>query len=379
MKAKPHETLATAADPVHAGSARPAAAGPWVLAGAYVSLHDLLRLRVHPPGTVATGTGPERGERASRVRGRGMDFDEVRLYQPGDDVRSIDWRVTARKGKPHTKVFRQERERPTLILVDQTQSMFFGSRGRLKSVVAAEIAGRTAWRALAAQDRVGGLVLDGRGAHVFKPLRREAAVLRLLDAVVRANNALTRPAPAAPGQRAQDRARAGPRSQDQALQLHDEALQLHDEAPRPHDEAPQPQDEAPQPQDEAPQPQDEWWRFIPPLLHLARVNHRIVLVSDFLDEAPPHTGDGAAALDALAGVARHNDVEIHFVHDPLERELPPADRYRVTDGIRRQAFHSGNARLRAAYRARFAARRTAVEQAASRAGIRFTAVSTSGM
>ena len=351
MKAKPHETLATAADPVHAGSARPAAAGPWVLAGAYVSLHDLLRLRVHPPGTVATGTAPERGERASRVRGRGMDFDEVRLYQPGDDVRSIDWRVTARKGKPHTKVFRQERERPTLILVDQTQSMFFGSRGRLKSVVAAEIAGRTAWRALAAQDRVGGLVLDGRGAHVFKPLRREAAVLRLLDAVVRANNALTRPAPAAPGQRAQDRARAGPRSQDQALQLHDEA----------------------------PQPQDEWWRLIPPLLHLARVNHRIVLVSDFLDEAPPHTGDGAAALDALAGVARHNDVEIHFVHDPLERELPPADRYRVTDGIRRQAFHSGNARLRAAYRARFAARRTAVEQAASRAGIRFTAVSTSGM
>ena len=329
--------MPTATDPVHAGSARP----PWVLAGAYVSLHDLLRLRVHPAGAVATGAAPERGDRPSRVRGRGMDFDEVRLYQPGDDVRSIDWRVTARKGKPHTKVFREERERPTLILVDQTQSMFFGSRDRLKSVVAAEIAGRTAWRALAAQDRVGGLVLDGRGVHVCKPQRREAAVLRLLDAVVRANNALTR-------------------------------------APQPHDRAPQPHDEASQLQDEAPQPLNEWWRLIPPLLHLARVNHRIVLVSDFLDAAPPHAGDGAAALDALAGVARHNDVEIHFVHDPLERELPPADRYRVTDGIRRRAFHSGNARLRAAYRARFAARRAAVEQAAARAGIRFTAVSTSG-
>ena len=364
MKAKPHETLATTADPVQAGPARPAAAGP--LAGAYVSLHDLLRLRVPPAGTVATGAAPERGERPSRVRGRGMDFDEVRLYQPGDDVRSIDWRVTARKGKPHTKVFREERERPTLILVDQTQSMFFGSRGRLKSVVAAEIAARTAWRALAAQDRVGGLVLDGRGVHVFKPLRREAAVLRLLAAVVRANNALTRHAPAKTAQRAraEDRTRARPRSEDQA--------------PQPQNEAPQPQDAA-QHHDEAPQPHDEWWRLIPPLLHLARVNHRIVLVSDFLDDAPPHTGDGAAALDALAGAARHNDVEIHFVHDPLERELPPADRYRVTDGIRRQAFHSGNARLRAAYRARFAARRTAVEQAASRAGIRFIAVSTSGM
>ena len=298
-----------------------------------MSLDDLARLRI-PTARAPSATAAARwhGERAAPVRGRGMDFDEVRPYRPGDDLRSIDWRVTARKGKPHTKVFREERERPTLIVVDQTRSMFFGSQGRLKSVLAAEIAATTAWRALAAQDRVGGLVLDHGGVRVFKPLRREAAVLRVLAALVEANRAL-------------------------------DAFTEPGEAPA--------------------EGGDAWWRLVAPLLRIAGVNHRIVVVSDFLGESatPPDTLGVApdpqgAALDALAGIARHNEVELHFVHDPLERELPPAGSYHVTDGARRQAFHSGDAGLRAAYRGRFAQHLRTLEQTASRAGMRLTPAST---
>ena len=77
------------------------------------------------------------GQQSSSRRGRGLDFDDVRKYYPGDDVRSIDWRVTARTSDPHTKVFREERERPVLIALDQRNSLFFGSKTCFKSVYAA--------------------------------------------------------------------------------------------------------------------------------------------------------------------------------------------------------------------------------------------------
>ena len=79
------------------------------------------------------------------LRGRGFDFEEIRRYLPGDDIRSIDWRVTARTGKPHLRVFTEERDRPVILVVDQRRSMFFGSRRALKSVVAAETAALAAW------------------------------------------------------------------------------------------------------------------------------------------------------------------------------------------------------------------------------------------
>jgi hypothetical protein len=140
-----------------------------LLRGAYVELNDLLALRFRPLGEsrlAATVVSARGGTRLSRQRGRGIDFSEVRLYQPGDDVRTIDWRVTARKNVPHTKVFREERERLTLIVVDQSQSMFFGSRVRLKSVAAAEFAGLAAWRAIRQNDRVGGVSFWASGSVV---------------------------------------------------------------------------------------------------------------------------------------------------------------------------------------------------------------------
>ena len=100
------------------------------------------------------------GRHASRLRGRGLDFEEVRAYLPGDDVRTIDWRVTARTGVPHTRVYTEERDRPALLVVDQRLAMFFGTRLNLKSVTAAEAAALAAWRVFLSGDRVGAVVFD---------------------------------------------------------------------------------------------------------------------------------------------------------------------------------------------------------------------------
>ena len=104
------------------------------------------------------------GHRASLIKGRGMEFAEVRHYQPGDDVRTIDWRVTARTGKVHTKLFVEERERPVLILLDLSHSLYFGSSLLLQSVQAAHLATTLGWSAIQHGDRLGALKI-GR-AHV---------------------------------------------------------------------------------------------------------------------------------------------------------------------------------------------------------------------
>ena len=138
-----------------------------MLIGTHATLADLLAFRFEkmPPTRHRTSiVGHRAGTKLSNFKGRGVDLAEVRAYQPGDDVRSIDWRVTARTNKTHTKIFREERERPTLIVIDQTQSMFFGSNTRLKSVCAAEIAARIAWQTVENGDRVGGVVVETAGA-----------------------------------------------------------------------------------------------------------------------------------------------------------------------------------------------------------------------
>jgi uncharacterized protein (DUF58 family) len=120
----------------------------------------------------------------SRFKGRGMEFDEARLYQPGDDIRSIDWRVTARTGKPHTKLFREERERPIFISVDNRAAMHFATRGVFKSVLAAKLAGLLAWTAQHHGDRIGGQIFSDTACRELKPQNGKHAVLRFLNALV---------------------------------------------------------------------------------------------------------------------------------------------------------------------------------------------------
>jgi uncharacterized protein (DUF58 family) len=130
------------------------------------------------------------GRHASRLRGRGLNFEEMRDYLPGDDIRSIDWKATARTGSPHVRVFTEERDRPALLVVDQRMSMFFGSKLNMKSVCAAEAAAIAAFRILGAGDRIGGIVFDDEEQVDFKPRRSRRSVYALLETVARLNNGL---------------------------------------------------------------------------------------------------------------------------------------------------------------------------------------------
>ncbi|SDT00938.1 DUF58 domain-containing protein [Pseudomonas fuscovaginae UPB0736] len=126
----------------------------------------------------------------SKLRGRGVDFDQVRVYQAGDDVRTIDWRVTARTQEPHTKLFHEERERPIFILVEQSRQLFFGSGQMFKSVLAAQAASLIGWAALGHNDRVGGLVYGDNEHYEIKPRRSKQSLLQLLNRLVRVNHSL---------------------------------------------------------------------------------------------------------------------------------------------------------------------------------------------
>jgi len=168
-------------------------------AGVRVTLEELIGLRRAVPRRSLSGAHPVRslasGQSRSRERGRGIEFEEMRLYQPGDDIRAIDWRASARLGRPFTKLFGEERERSVFVAVDQRSGMFFGSRTTFKSVVAARTATLACWTALARGDPVGGLVAGERLVSV-RAARERGAVLGLIDALTTANRALSAHAPA---------------------------------------------------------------------------------------------------------------------------------------------------------------------------------------
>lgn len=127
------------------------------------------------------------GAHPSRFRGRGMDYQESRAYQPGDDVRSMDWRVTARAGHPYVKMYEEERERPVMILVDLNPGMFFATQGSFKSVMAARIAALIAWSGVANGDRIGGLVFNGKHKEL-QPRGGSRGALQLLRLLIQATD-----------------------------------------------------------------------------------------------------------------------------------------------------------------------------------------------
>ena len=166
----------------------------------FISLQDLLKMEPLAKGfsflsrkqKVKSILG---GKHASKLRGRGLDFEEVRNYVAGDDIRNIDWKVTARTRKTHSKVFSEEKEKPALIIVDQSKSMFFGSQKKTKSVVAAELAALAAFRVLKEGDRVGGIVFSDEGIDVVFPKRDRKNILRFLETIVTRNNKLNETKP----------------------------------------------------------------------------------------------------------------------------------------------------------------------------------------
>ncbi|MBN6776544.1 DUF58 domain-containing protein [Pseudomonas granadensis] len=225
---------------------------------------DLSFLARQPRGSILAGN------HASRLRGRGLNFDELRRYQPGDDLRHLDWRASLRTGKPVVRTFTEERDRPALIVVDQRMSMFFGSQRSFKSALAAELAALAAWMVFNAGDRVGGLVFNDQRIDAVAPLRSRKRVEALLSRVAEHNQVLHA---------------SNPDAEDEA-QL-DTALQR--------------------------------------CLALAGHDHLICIVSDF-------AGAGPRTLQLLRQLAAHNDVIALQVYDPLALKLPNNGRLLVTQG-----------------------------------------------
>lgn len=284
---------------------------------------DAARLDASPRGRVRT---LHAGAYASAFRGRGMEFDETRAYQPGDDVRAIDWRVTARTGRVHTKLFHEERERPVLLLVDQRPHMRFGTRDAFKSVVAARAAATVAWAARDRGDRVGGLIVtDGplrRGLHA--PQRSRARLLHFFSALSDATAS---------------HERAGTGSERAAL------ARRADLPPHPLADA------------------------LSLLARTSRPGTLLWVISDFVD-----LDDDAARQ--LSHLARRCQVACVLVHDALECALPSSDAYRVSDGTRVLELPTGSRRWREEYAARFAARRERLETLCRERGMGFVALRT---
>ena len=285
--------------------------------GAYVELHDLIALRfparqiklTRRKRALQTLAGPNK----SNFRGRGIDFEEVRNYQPGDDIRTIDWRVTARTGIAHTKVFREERERPMLIVVDQRNSMFFGSQCCFKSVLAAHLSSLLAWSALDAGDRVGGLVFNGREHQEIRPRRSRKTVLTLLSQIAAYNSALPLP--------------------------------TVDE-------------------------QGSFGDMIANLRRIARPGTRLFLVSDFRGAATQR------ATEQLFELAKHTEIIALACADAMEAELPRAGTYAVTDGDNRSELHTADRSLRKRYEKNFAWQRETLSTDLLRLGIPLISAST---
>lgn len=162
--------------------------------GATLTLASLLQLQNQTQGLNLAAHRKiyalQSGGYTTTFRGRGVDFDEVRHYQPGDEIRHLDWRVTARTGKPHTRIYHEERERPVFFLLDLGPSMYFGSQVAFKSVIAAQALALLAWTAVNNGDRVGGLVNLKTQHHEFAPKSRHQAILPFLKQVTQAVNAL---------------------------------------------------------------------------------------------------------------------------------------------------------------------------------------------
>ncbi len=160
----------------------------------YVTLRDLIAIQFEARGFSFLPKHAVQsllsGRHRSKLRGRGLDFDEVRQYVAGDDIRNIDWKVTARVGVTHTKVYTEEKERPVFLIVDQSSSMFFGSKVYLKSVIAAHLAALTCWRVIDVGDRIGGIVFNDKRVDYVSPKRDRRSVQRFLSFITDQNQEL---------------------------------------------------------------------------------------------------------------------------------------------------------------------------------------------
>ncbi|RDH81593.1 MAG: DUF58 domain-containing protein [endosymbiont of Galathealinum brachiosum] len=253
------------------------------------------------------------GQYLSTFKGRGMEFDESRPYQPGDDIRSMDWKVTARTGKAHSKVFREERERPVLLWVDYRQPMFFGTQQHFKSVLAAKISALLAWSTAHHGDRLGGLIFSESSHIELRPSRGKSASLHFIK------------------QLAQHTA------WDNSLNTHEHSKSAADA-----------------------------------LARLQRVNKPgslIFLISDFrnMDDL---------SWSQISRLNHHSDIILISIHDPLEQQLPPAGNYKISNGETELNLNTYNKKQRKEYQNRFLNQQLELQNTCRKQGMHYLSVST---
>ena len=210
------------------------------------------------------------GRHTSRLRGRGLNFEELRHYRAGDDIRTMDWKVTNRTRKPHVRVYTEERERPVLLVIDQRISMFFGSQSKMKSVIAAELAALSAWRVLSVGDRVGSLVFNDTEIIETRPHRSRKTVMQILHNVLTLNHKL---------------------SAEYAHPQNDSQLNL----------------------------------VLKETERLSGHDYLVVIISDL-------SGWNKETVKRIKRLGRHNDVMVSLVFDPLEQTLPDSSQLVLSDG-----------------------------------------------
>lgn len=282
--------------------------------GVTASITELIALRQQPEFTLLHGTHSSRlnGQYRSQLRGRGMEFSEVRNYQAGDEIRHMEWRVTARTGRAHVKLFHEERERPVFFVVDFNPSMFFGTRVAFKSVIAARLCALLAWRAFYQGDKIGGFCFSAQTHHEFFPNAREVYLMKLLG-------------------------RLAEYTQAPAAMAMLEARPLSDA-----------------------------------LLRIRRVNKPgslIILISDFYafdQESDQH----------LTHLRQHNDILAFHLCDPIELAPPQAGLYPITNGHQQFVLNTQDPSTRDTYQQSWSERHAQLKSRCQRLGLQYTQVLT---
>ncbi len=253
------------------------------------------------------------GNYKSIFKGRGMDFDEVREYKEGDDVRLVDWRVTARQGKTFTKVFKEEKERHVCFMVDLRSSMRFATKQAFKSVIAAHITALLAWSFAEKGDKIGGLILSDKAMQSFKPSRLERSLMRFLNEI----SLKTR--------------------EKNNLKPIDEEISL----------------------------QTACWK----LRHSCKSGNLVFFISDFADL----TED---TLKCFASFSKSNEVILINVYDELEGTCPPPNVYSVTNGSERLSLDMHNSQVKKTFVNYFQKRYQTLKNFSAKYGIHYIPVST---
>ena len=261
-----------------------------------MELPELIRIvKKKESNLAANNVGSLGGPYLTKLKGRGMEFSEARPYQYGDDVRHIDWKVTARTGTSHTKLFREERERPVMLVLDLSRHMFFGTRQRLKSVQAARIAALIGWRALLRGDRVGGVIFSEEMHMEFKPRSDRRYFLRLLSKIKTVHNRI-------------------------ANEMNNNEWNFGRNSP-----------------------------FAPALRRVRKVVHPGSLIYIFSD----FSSFNDECRKQLFQLSKQNQLDGYLISDPLEKDAPSSGRYAISDGKVSVWFNTGISKTRKLYASTF--------------------------